>query len=246
MSYIRVHPGIDRLSAVAAEIIVDKLERAQVDHPRATIALSGGATPRKLYADLGRHPWRERIDWRRLHVFVVDERFVPPEDDESNQRMIRETLLATSPLPEQNFHPIPFIVNQPDRAARDYEQELVAFFGRDGVPSMDVALMGMGPDGHTASLFPGTRAVEIKDRWVAATINPSGPSHRITLTLPVINASRTVVYLVTGADKAETLRLIIEEQPLAFPTSHVNPSSGDLIWLLDSAAASKLRDQPTG
>jgi 6-phosphogluconolactonase len=241
MSDIRVVPDLDSLSSAAAEIVVDRVERAQTNHPRASIALSGGSTPRKLYADLGRHPWRERIDWPRLHVFVVDERFVPPEDDESNQRMIRETLLATSPLPEENFHPMPFIPNQPERAARDYEQELVAFFGRDNLPSFDVALMGMGPDGHTASLFPGTHAVEIKDHWVAATMNPAGPSQRITLTLPVINAARTVVYLITGADKSETLRSVIEERPPAFPTAHVQPTSGDLIWLLDKAAASKLR-----
>jgi 6-phosphogluconolactonase len=240
MPDIRVAPDLDALSAVAAELVVEKLVRAQADHPRATIALSGGSTPRKLYADLGRHPWRERLDWRRLHVFIVDERFVPPEDDESNQRMIRETLLATSPLPEENFHPMPFILNQPERAAREYEQELVAFFGRDRLPSIDVALMGMGPDGHTASLFPGTRAVEIEDRWVAATMNPAGPSQRLTLTLPVINAAGTVVYMVAGADKSETVRLIIEEKPAAFPTSHVGPLSGELIWLLDKAAASRL------
>jgi 6-phosphogluconolactonase len=242
MPDVRVQPDLDRLSAAAAALIVDKLERAQADHPRATIALSGGSTPRKLYADLGRHPWRERIDWQRLHVFVVDERFVPPEDDESNQRMIRETLLATSPLPEGNFHPMPFIPNNPERAAREYEQELAAFFGRDKLPTLDVALMGMGPDGHTASLFPGTRAVEIIDRWVAPTINPSGPSQRLTLTLPVINAARNVIYLVAGGDKSETVRSVIEEQPPAFPTSHVAPTSGELIWLLDRAAASRLRE----
>jgi 6-phosphogluconolactonase len=241
MPDIRVHPDLDSLSAAAAEVIVEKLGCAQSDHSRATIALSGGSTPRKLYANLGRHPWRERIDWPRLHVFVVDERFVPPEDDESNQRMIRETLLATSPLPGENFHPIPFIPYQPERAAREYEQELVAFFGRARVPAFDVALMGMGPDGHTASLFPGTRAVEIKDHWVAATMNPAGPSQRITLTLPVINAARTVIYLITGADKSETLRMVIEEKPTAFPTAHVQPTSGELIWLLDKAAASKLQ-----
>jgi 6-phosphogluconolactonase len=240
MADIRVYPDLDSSSAAAAEMIVGRLERVQAEQPRATIALSGGSTPRKLYADLGRHPWRERIDWRRLHVFIVDERYVLPEDDASNQRMIRETLLATSPLPEDNFYPMPFIPNEPERAAREYEQHLVAFFGRDDAPSLDIALMGMGPDGHTASLFPGTRAVEITDRWVAATINPSGPSQRLTLTLPVINAARTVIFLVAGADKSETLRSVIEEKPAAFPTSHVEPTSGELIWLVEKTAASRL------
>ena len=240
MPDVRVHDDLEKLSAAAAELIVQVLERAQPDRPRASIALSGGSTPRKLYAELGRHPWRERIDWPRLHVFLVDERFVPPDDDESNQRMIRETLLANSPLSEENFHPMPFIPNDPERAAREYERELSAFFGRGASFSLDLALMGMGPDGHTASLFPGTRAVEIADRWVAPTMNPAGPSQRLSLTLPVINAARTVVFLVAGADKAETVRAVIEEQAPVFPSAHVAPASGELIWLLDKAAAKRL------
>lgn len=240
MPDVRVYDDLEKLSTAAAEFIVQVMERAQAERPRASLALSGGSTPRKLYANLGRHPWRERLEWPRLHVFLVDERFVPPDDDESNQRMIRETLLATSPLPEENFHSMPFIPNNPERAARDYEQDLVAFFGRRDAPSLDLALMGMGADGHTASLFPGTKAVEIADRWVVPTMNPAGPSQRLTLTLPVINAARTVVFLVAGADKAETLRAVIEEQPAVFPSAHVAPASGELIWLLDKAAASRL------
>jgi 6-phosphogluconolactonase len=243
MSDVQVYPDLDRLNAAAAELIVQAMEQALAAHQRASIALSGGSTPRRLYADLGRHPWRERIDWPRLHVFEVDERFVPPYDDESNQRMIRETLMATSPLPEENFHAMPFIADDPERAAREYEQELVAFFGRGHVPALDLALMGMGADGHTASLFPGTRAVEIQDRWVAPTMNPAGPTQRLTLTLPVINAAGTVAFLVAGADKSETVRSVIQEQPRAFPSAHVAPTSGQLFWLLDAAAGSALPDR---
>jgi 6-phosphogluconolactonase len=242
MADVRVGANMEQLSTMAAELIVQELERALAARPRASIALSGGSTPRRLYADLGRHPWRERIDWPRLHVFMVDERYVPPDDEASNQRMIRETLLATSPLREQNFHPMPFIPNEPERAAREYEQELRAFFGLGSLPSLDLALMGMGPDGHTASLFPGTSAVEIKDRWVAPTMNPAGPSQRLTLTLPVINAAALVVFLIAGADKSETLRLVIQEQPAAFPAAHVAPTSGRLIWLVHEEAASHLPD----
>ncbi|MFN0071107.1 MAG: 6-phosphogluconolactonase [Chloroflexota bacterium] len=240
MPDIQIHATAEQVGYAAAELIVQAIETALAERPRGSIALSGGSTPRRLYADLGRRPWRERIEWSRLHVFVVDERFVPPEDEESNQRMIRETLLSTSPLPEENFHPMQFLPNEPERAAHEYQRELAGFFGREGLPALDLALLGMGADGHTASLFPGTRAVEIQDRWVAPTINPAGPSQRLTLTMPVINAARTVVFMVAGADKAETVRSVIQERPAAFPSAHVAPASGRLTWLLDHAAATAL------
>lgn len=237
---IKVYPDLEALNAAVAELIIASVATALESRPRASLALSGGSTPRRLYAELGHHPYRERIDWNRLHVFLVDERFVPPDDEESNQRMIRETLLSTSPLPERNFHPMPFIPNAPERAAHDYESELKSFFSLDSAPQLDILLLGMGPDGHTASLFPGTAAVNIHDRWVAPTVNPAGPSQRLTLTLPVLNRARTAAFMITGADKAETLREVIEERPAVLPAAHVELESGDLHWLVDSAAGSRL------
>lgn len=237
---IQVHDDRDQLNAVAAELLVQSVADALERRPRAAIALSGGSTPRRLYAALGRRPWRERIDWPRLHVFVVDERFVPPDDDESNERMIRETLLASSPLASSNFHPVPFMPGLPAESARAYEGALRAFFGVAERPAFDFVLLGMGPDGHTASLFPGTDAVNIKDRLVAATVNPAAQSQRISLTLPVLNAARTATFLVSGGDKGEAVRAVVDERALALPASHVNPEDGRLIWLLDAAAAAPL------
>ena len=240
---IEIRDTVDELNLLAAELLVSAIERAQEARPRAAIAVSGGSTPRRLYAALGRRPWRERIEWSRLHVFLVDERFVPHDDDESNVRMIRETLLATSPLPEANLHEVPFLPGEPEAAARAYEDELRAFFVNRPRPRFDFMLLGMGSDGHTASLFPGTDAVHLVDQFVAATWNPSLQSQRISLTLPVLNATASVAFLVAGADKIEAVRAVVEERAQVLPAAHVAPDDGELVWLLDRAAAGLLGRQ---
>jgi len=237
---IRVSPDIEQLSRAAANLLSDRIAAALRDAPRATIALSGGSTPRRLYTLLGEAPWRDRIDRPRLHVFIVDERFVPPDHEDSNQRLMRETLLSFSPLAEANFHPIPYIEGNPDEAARLYETDLRRHFGDQDPPRFDVILLGMGPDGHTASLFPGTDAAQVVDRLVIPTVNPAGGSQRISLTLPVLNAAALDVFLVAGQDKAETLRAVINERRRDLPAALVEPTDGELIWLVDQAAESRL------
>lgn len=238
---IRISSDLERLSRIAADVLTDRIAAKVRQAPRVAVALSGGSTPRRLYNLLGEAPWRERIDWSRLHVFIVDERFVPADHEESNQRLLRETLLASSALSEANFHPIPYVEGDPSNAAQRYEAELRRHFGDQEPPRFDVILLGMGPDGHTASLFPSTDTADIADRLVIPTVNPAGGSQRISLTLPVLNAAALDVFLVTGQDKAETLRAVIQERRRDLPAALVEPNDGELIWLVDQAAASRLQ-----
>lgn len=237
---LRIATDAEDLSQRAAGLFRHVVERALAGGERAAVALSGGSTPRRLYAMLGEEPWRGRIDWPRLHIFVVDERFVPPDHPESNRRMIRETLLAASPLPDANFHPIPYTPDGPEAAAERYAEDLRAFFG-PGLPHFDLILLGMGADGHTASLFPGTDAADVRDRLAIPSVNSSTGAQRVTITLPVINAAQRAAFLVTGPDKAEALRRVFVERDPALPATRVGLASGELTWLVDQAAAALLR-----
>lgn len=240
---LRIVADADQLSQAAADLLCSCVESTLRDGDRCAIALSGGSTPRRLYGMLGQEPWRGRIDWLRLHAFIVDERFVPPDHADSNERMIRETLMATSPLPDTNLHPIPYMPDGPEAAAARYEEELRRFFGSAEPPRFDLILLGMGADGHTASLFPGTSAPEVADRLVIPSVNPAAGAQRVTLTLPVLNAAAAAAFLVAGADKAETLRAVLEERRPSFPAALVRPA-GRLTWLVDEAAASRLERRP--
>jgi len=212
-----------------------------------TVALSGGSTPRPLYSLLANEKSAWSIDWSRVYLFWGDERCVPPDDRESNYRMVRESLLNDISIPSANVHRI-HGEQDPKLAAAGYERELRSFFGSTGVDGpprvgFDLVLLGMGENGHTASLFPGLPAVTEKVRWVMAQFVEALSMWRITLTPVVINNAEHVFFLVSGADKAERLRDVLEGpiQPEVLPAQVIKPEHGQLLWLIDDAAAGRLK-----
>ena len=238
---VKVFPGSGELIRAAAEQFVRLARRAISMRGTFSVALSGGSTPRPLYALLGTEPFSRRIDWPRIHVFWGDERCVPPEDPRSNYLLACETLLERVPIPPDHVHRIHGEAD-PGVAAADYERVLRSFFSTEvGRPraSFDLVLLGMGPDGHTASLFPGSPAVAERGRWVAAEYVESVSMWRITLTPVVVNTARNIVFLVSGPGKAAALQEVMHGpyQPERLPAQAINPPEGRLTWLLDSAAA---------
>jgi len=203
------------------------------------IALSGGSTPRRLYELLASPTYRETFPWSRAHWFWGDERFVPHDDPLSNYRMVREAMLSHAPIPAANIHPVPTEGLGPEAAAIAYESELKAFHGADHLdparPLFDVTLLGLGPDGHTASLFPDTAVLAERERWVAAVVGAKAEA-RITLTYPALESSAHVAFLIAGRDKqAIFARLRRDDESL--PAAHLHPA-GELTWFADQAAAS--------
>ena len=211
---------------------------------RFTVALSGGSTPKALFRLLAAAPYKEQIDWSKLHLFWGDERTVPPGDEQSNYRMTRENLLSQVPIPEGQIHRI--VAENPDHeaAADAYATTLRQIFAlADGeFPRFDLIHLGLGTEGHTASLFPGSPALAERERLVAAPWVEKLDSFRITLTPPTLNAAREVQFLAAGAEKADIVRSILRgpKNPNELPAQVVAPEDGRLIWLLDEAAAAKL------
>ncbi len=232
------------LSAAAAEEVVRAANEAVAQRGRFTIALSGGSTPRNLHTLLAANA-RISLPWDRTFFFWGDERHVPPTDPDSNYRMADETLLSKIPVAPAHVFRIP--AENPDAAAaaEAYEQTLRKFFALEPgqFPRFDLILLGMGPDGHTASLFPGTSALEEKSHLVVANWVEKFKTYRITLTLPVLNAARCVVFLVSGTDKAPALHAVLQsdEPGEQYPAKLVRPADGKLIWFIDRAAASGLK-----
>jgi 6-phosphogluconolactonase len=232
--------------AAAAEI-QRMADRTATAAKPITIALSGGSTPKGLHTLMANEPtFRDRLPWNDLHFFWGDERHVPPDDPQSNYRMAYDTLLSLAPVPSENIHRVP--AEKPDAAlaAEKYEQELQAFFDLEAgqLPRFDCILLGMGTDGHTASLFPGTAALKEKKRLVVANWVEKFKSHRITLTVPVLNQADLVIFLVSGAEKAEALKAVLQGdyRPDRFPAQLIRPVHGRLLWLVDQAAAASLTD----
>jgi len=207
-----------------------------------TIALSGGSTPRDLHELLAGDPAiRDRLPWQHLHFFWGDERHVPPDHPQSNYRMAYESLFTLAPVPIENIHRVP--AEEPDAAlaAEKYERELRTFFRLEigQLPRFDCILLGMGSDGHTASLFPHTEALHELNRLVVANWVDKFKTYRVTLTVPVLNHANLVVFLVSGHDKAEALREVLQgdRQPERFPAQLIQPDPGNLLWIVDQAAA---------
>jgi 6-phosphogluconolactonase len=234
------------LAQAAAGELVQVATRAVGERGSFTLALAGGSTPRKLYGLLSdvKAPFRERVPWARTHVFFGDERHVPPDHPESNYRMAREVLLAH--VPTASVHRIHGEEPDAAHAAAAYEAELRRFFGimapGAAPPQLDLVLLGLGPDGHTASLFPGSAALEERRRWAVAVFVERLGAHRITLTLPVLNRAREVLVLVSGSDKAQALARVLAPAPGAElpPAGRVRPEAGALLWIVDRAACSRL------
>ena len=239
---INIVNDLAEICRTAAAEIVHLANKTPSASKPFTIALSGGSTPRGLHALLAGDPAvRDRLPWYHLHFFWGDERHVPPDHPQSNYRMAYETLFSLAPVPSENIHRVP--AEEPDAAlaAEKYEQELRAFFGLEAgqLPRFDCILLGMGPDGHTASLFPGTEALQESKRLVTANWVEKFQTYRITLTVPVLNHADLVFFLVSGAEKAEALKEVLqgEYRPDLFPAQLIRPGSEKLLWIVDKAAA---------
>jgi 6-phosphogluconolactonase len=235
MSELVVLPDGDSLANVAAQRFTALASSAIAERGCFVVALSGGSTPRPVYALLAEEPLVSRVDWARSHIFWGDERCVPPDHPDSNYRMASQALLDHVAIPEQNVHRIQGEL-PPDEAAAVYRAELREVLGEDG--RFDLVLLGMGADGHTASLFPGTMAVDERERDAVAVYVEKLTIWRVTLTLPVINASRRVMFVVSGANKAPVLARVHAGE--ALPAGLVQPRDGRLIWLMDREAAADL------
>jgi 6-phosphogluconolactonase len=240
---LRIVDNPPALFQAAAEEFAAQAIAAVNAQGRFTLALSGGSTPKALYSQLATK-YRDRLPWDKIFFFWGDERHVPPDSPESNYRMVDEALLSKVPVPAGNVFRVPAEDPDAGRAAQRYEQTLREFFQvpTGALPRFDLILLGMGPDGHTASLFPNTAALHEQARLVVANWVEKFQTYRITLTLPVINQANAVMFLVSGADKTEALREVLEGKESAelFPSKLIQPAHGTLIWLVDRTAAGAL------
>lgn len=233
----------EELSQKAAERFIRLAQDAIARSGRFIVALSGGSTPRALYSLLASPGYNERIQWNKIHLYWGDERCVPPHHPDSNFLMVQETLLANITIPRENFHRIAAEF-EPAAAAADYQEQIQKLFqlSPGALPRFDLILLGLGEDGHTASLFPGNAALDDKQHIVIATYVDKLNAHRVTLTLPVINRAAEIVFLVAGQDKSSVVKQIIGESAdgPALPAARVRPASGRLVWLITKDAASAL------
>lgn len=227
----------------AAALFARLTDEAVGARGRFTVALSGGSTPKGVHTVLSGDTYRTHIPWAQVQLFWGDERCVPPTHPDSNYHMAEETLLSRIAIPAQHINRIPAEL-PPDEAASKYEQTLRDTFAvsADALPRFDLIFLGMGPDGHTASLFPGTPGIHETKRLVIAQYVEKLQTWRITLTPPVLNNAAHVVFLVCGADKAETLKAVLQGpfEPERFPSQLIRPTQGTLLWLVDQAAANAL------
>lgn len=236
---LKTYENKQELAEAAAHQFVEKADEAIRESGRFAVALAGGSTPEATYELLATEEFANQVDWSNVHIFFGDERSVPPDDEDSNYKMADDALLS---------HVSPGSIHRmkgelyPDEAAIDYEAELREFFGTlGGPPEFDLVQLGMGEDGHTASLFPNTPALDVTDRWAAQNPVPKLETVRITLTLPVLNAARAVSFLVAGEGKAEALKAVLESDadPRQYPSKFVQPA-GELNWMVDREAAGPL------
>jgi 6-phosphogluconolactonase len=241
---VRIFDGASELMRATAEEIVLAARNAVGERGRFTWALAGGSTPRTVYELLASDFYRERMPWSATHFFWGDERHVPPDHADSNFRMAREAMLDRVPVPAENVHRIPAEEPDAQRAAVEYEATLRSFFSISSgePPRFDLILLGLGKDGHTASLFPGGDAMRERERLVVAPWVEAQKTFRITLTAPVLNHARRAMFLVSGEEKAEALHAVLEgaREPERYPAQVVE---GNRLWMVDGAAARLLRDR---
>ena len=242
----QVYPDADALARAAAFELQRLAGESIAQRGVFTLALSGGSTPKKLYALLAADSAFGDFPWDKTHLFFGDERHVPPDHADSNFKMTRGTLMTSGRVPESHLHRVRAELPDAAEAAAQYDAEMRAFFTADkcldGFPRFDAVLLGMGPDGHTASLFPGSKGLDETKRWVIANWVEKFKTDRITFTFPVLDAARTVLLLVAGADKTEMLHeiFVTKRGQSAYPVQRVAPVDGIKAWLLDEAAAAKL------
>ncbi len=242
---VAIYPDADTLSHEAARYVVRVANESIVTHGRFTFALAGGSTPKKLYGLLASEPYRDQINWALVEIFWSDERCVPPDSEDSNYHLAEEVLLSKVPIPANQIHRMPADTADQDAAALAYTEEIQRVFGTNGIPRFDLLQLGMGPEGHTASLFPHQAALKELRRLVMPVSVPKPPPQRLTFTPPLLNAAVHVLFLVTGQDKADAVQAILEGEnnPDEYPAQLIWPPEGEVTWMLDTAAASKLRAQ---
>jgi 6-phosphogluconolactonase len=237
---IQIFNDLEALSQQAAEKFAGLANRAIASQGRFNVALSGGNTPRRLYEILAGSPYHDQIHWEDVYVFWGDERCLPADDPRSNSQMARQTLLNHVPVPASHLHPI--LGDLPAAlAATHYEAELQEFFGTQP-PIFDLILLGLGENAHTASLFPNTPVLGESERWVSEVYVTEQSMYRVTMTAPLINQAREVIFLVSGAEKASALQSVLEGayQPHKYPAQLIHPNGAHPTWLVDKAAAHKL------
>jgi 6-phosphogluconolactonase len=248
---LHVYKDADQLSHAVARWLTDAVASTLKKSDRFTIALSGGSTPKILHRILAAAPYREEIDWSKLHLFWGDERDVPFDDDRNNAKMAYDTLLNFVPVPPSQVHVMRTDI-PPEDSAADYEKILHRYFDAPGpvgsspdainLNSFDLVLLGMGDDGHTLSLFPGTDVVHEEKAWTKAYYLKAQDMYRITLTKPIVNRSSRIAFLTTGAGKAHALKEVLRGayNPDLYPSQEIKPVSGELHWFVDEAAAAGL------
>jgi len=231
----------EQVAHAAAKRFVDCSVESIRGHGSFAVALAGGSTPRSTYELLATDEFKSLVDWSRVHLFFGDERMVPPDSDDSNYRMVNDALISRVAIPAANVHPI-VSDTTPQKSAESYEAELEKFFGKVEWPRFDLILLGMGVDGHTASLFPGSSTLLEQSRQVVATRHPQTGQDRVTLSLPAINHSARVMFVVTGKEKAATLARVMRSDAAddELPAQKIRPVNGILEWLVDRAAAAAL------
>ena len=228
----------ETLARKGAELFLNSAVSAVHQRGRFSVALSGGSTPRPMNRLLACSPYISEIPWNDTHVFMVDERIVPFEDSASNFGTAQRDFLDRVPIPSENLHPMP-VFDTPEIGADHYEEELKSFFiNRNSV--FDLILLGIGTDGHTSSMFPGDRKAHASERWVLHVKGGNPDVYRISLTFNLINQGRSVAFLISGPNKAPLLKALLENPQNDYPANQIHPVSGELLWLVDQAAASML------
>lgn len=236
------------LAREAAALLATIAEEAVARGGRFTVALAGGSTPMLLYSLLAAAPYCTRLPWQKTHIFWGDERAVPPTHPDSNFGVAKATLLSRVPVPADHVHRMQAERADLDAAASEYEAEIARTFAAhpaDEPPAFDLILLGLGIDGHTASLFPYTQVLRETTRWVAPNYVPKLEANRLTLTAPILNRAATILFLVSGTDKASVLQAVLEgpPDPEQLPAQLIQPVAGRLVWLVDQAAASRLGEK---
>ena len=239
---VRVFENLDLLSQAAAELFIETSAQAVLLRGRSLVTLSGGSTPTELYKLLAQSPYKEQVDWPRVHAFWGDERCVPIEDSENSYRQAHDVLLGHVPIPLENIHGVESSL-EPAEAAKDYADVLKRFASPPlDWPRFDLVLLGMGEDGHTASLFPGSE-MNVSTPTLAVTAQyQNRPANRVTLTPLVFNSARRIIFLVSGESKAQTLANVLYGgyDPEQLPAQRIRPTDGEVIWMVDKLAAKQL------
>ena len=229
------------LCRAGADILFNEIKSSIKRQNAFTLAVSGGSTPRVMHRLLAKEPYRGAVPWEKTHLFWVDDRCVPLSDKASNYGAALKDFLEKTPMPPDRIHPMPTAIS-PSEGADRYQKDLKTFFhpGGKGFPVFDLVFLGIGTDGHTASLFPGHKALDEKEKWAIAVKGGKPNVNRLTLTFPVLNSAKKIVFLVSGKGKAEILGRLLGGKGTSLPAQRIKPAEGKLIWLVDRDAASML------